>query len=528
MKLFAASIMLLCMLLPQAAGAVPAVSSNPGAVERSVPPRVTGPLPDFKLPELREFHLDNGIPVYTAVQPELPYESICILFPQAGAKNDPVGKYGLYCYVNNLLAKGTKTRGCDELEKEFLSLGAQFSSYGGSWNDIDWDVSGGRVDVVRLEHLPEIIRLFADAVLQPAFSQQELERLKSSRWGILTGLRTSPLFLGEAAFNRFVFGEDSRYGTSLRADTSAQEATITREDILAFYKKHYTPKQAFFLCRGPLELDELAKHLNKHFGGWQDSIDSESVQKEIPSESLKKCATAAFNTEPRYIPVMAPGASTLMDGRILIVDRPEAKSARIWVGCRGISAADPDLLAIQAMNTILGDCGVGDHLNANLRESKGYSYGVRSTFDCHLDRGAFKVTGAIQIDKAIPAVQEIFKEMAVMRQPLPEAELRKYLTYMAYSYPRKFDGSHLYLDSLVKMLLGYYTKEYVDTYVSKVLKLAPEDIQKAAERTLDTDKMIVVIVGDAKALEPQLKEAGWRAQVVTVDEVLGPEVQPER
>ena len=181
MKIFTASVILLCLLFPGAARAVPTADPSPAAVERSVPPRPTGPAPDLKLPNLRVYRLDNGIPVYTAVMPGQLNESICIVFPQAGAKNDPAGKYGLSYYVNNLLARGTERCGYAELEKKSLTLGAVFSPLGVSWGCIDWDVGGVAVNVVRFDNLPEIVSLFADTVRHPAFSSQELERLKTAR-----------------------------------------------------------------------------------------------------------------------------------------------------------------------------------------------------------------------------------------------------------------------------------------------------------------------------------------------------------
>ena len=179
------------------------------------------------------------------------------------------------------------------------------------------------------------------------------------------------------------------------------------------------------------------------------------------------------------------------------------------------------------MSAILGNMGVSDRLNANLREDKGYTYGLRSKFDRRLDRGAFKITGDIQADKTVAALREIFREIEGMHRPVSETELKTAREYLAYTVPVEF-VRYFYLDkNMQDMFVGYYSRDYLDNYISQVLKLTPADIQKAADRILDADKMIVVIVGDAKVLEPQLKEAGWRAQVVTPEDVIGPEYKTE-
>ena len=94
--------------------------------------------------------------------------------------------------------------------------------------------------------------------------------------------------------------------------------------------------------------------------------------------------------------------------------------------------------------------------------------------------------------------------------------------YLASSFSMRFERQGLLLDSMTEFQVFGYPKDYADTYVSELMKLTPADIKKSADRALDVDKMLLMIAGDAKVLEPQLREAGWKAQVLTVDEILQP------
>ena len=122
----------------------------------------------------------------------------------------------------------------------------------------------------------------------------------------------------------------------------------------------------------------------------------------------------------------------------------------------------------------------------------------------------------------------MLKEIASMRQPVPEDELRRTIDYMAYGFPDKFKRLNRINEFVYETVLYGFPKNYGDTYIAELRKITPEDVRLAAERILGPDKLIVVISGDAKAIEPQLKEAGLRARLLTADEVLGPKFISEK
>ena len=515
MRLFLTSVLLAGLFLPCAAAAAPANGTAPAqtAVVRTAPPQVTGRAPDQTMPEIAERKLDNGIPVYIAVRKKVPLAPVILVFKGAGSKNDPAGKYGLADFAVSCMADGAGDKDALAFAEAVDLLGASISA------DAGWDTAAVSASCMS-ERLPETLDLFVDLVMSPAFPQKELDRLKKEALDGFVNARVSPGSLNSVAFNRFVFGEDSRYGT-LRAGTPQQVASFTRDDVVGYYTKNFDPQNAFICVGGDVDPEAVTQLLNKRLGKWsvchcgEGEDGSRTAAKPVPAPKY----------EERYIPADMPGRVPMAD-RIIIVDRPGAQQAVIRVGCLGVTVKDPDRLAIQAMNTLLGG-SFASRLNDNLRERNGYTYGASSGFDFRLDRGAFAASTSVQTDKVIPAVREMLKEIDRMHQPVPKDELQRTLNYMAYAFPSGFEAGGS-VTALMTKLIGYdYPKDYVDTYVSNVLKLTPEEIKKAADRTLDVKQMKVIIVGDAKALEPQLKEAGWRAQVLTVDEVMGPKMTAE-
>lgn len=516
MRLFTTSILLASLLLPCAASAAPAVNTAAAqktAVVRTAPPQVTGKAPNQTMPKIVERKLDNGIPVYIAVRKKVPLAHVILVFPGAGSKNDPAGKYGLADFAVSCLDEGAGDRDSLAFAEAVDLLGASISAEAG------WDNAAVSASCMS-ERLPETLDLFTDMVTQPTFPQKELDRLKKEALDGFVNARISPGSLASVAFNRFIFGEDSRYGT-LRVGTPQQVASFSRDDVVGYYSDNFRPDKAFICIGGDVDPEKTIQLLNKRLGKWSPCCCGEG--EEEAAQAAKPLPAPKY--EQRYIPADMPGRTPMAD-RIFIVDRPGAQQAVIRVGCLGVTVKDPDRIAIQAMNTLLGG-SFASRLNDNLRERNGYTYGARSGFDFRLDRGAFAASTNVQTDKTIPAVREMLKEIDRMHQPVPEDELQRTLNYMAYTFPSNFETGS-YVTSLMTRLIAYdYPKDYVDTYVSNVLNLTPKEIKKAADRTLDVNQMQVIIVGDAKALEPQLKEAGWRAQVLTVDEVMGPKMTAE-
>ncbi len=508
MKKYAACAVLAGLLLPAAVRAEPtsdSVSSR-SAVVRSVPPRVTVELPERLQPPIAERRLKNGIPVYIVVRPKLPVEELYFVFPEAGGENDPAGKYGLAANTLKCLVRGAGGRDALAFTQAADFLGTRIYPLRRQFDYLALNVS------CLSKNLPETLDLAADALMSPAFQQRELEILQKEYADGFLVSRSSPMYMSRHLFMRLLFGEASRYGTNRWGDP-AQVDALTVQDIRDYYRQHIRPEKMFIVCCGSVEADDIAEQLNRKLGGWSPEpyAESETAAADKPSSSAK--------TEPRYIPVDLPEGHIRPAGHFYVVDNPGSSQSVVIAGGVGVVRNDPDYPAVQVMDNILGG-PFSSRLNINLREKHGYAYSAGSTAESYMHHGYFYAYSSVQTDKTVPALQEMLREITSMHQPIPEEELRKIIDYMTKRYPERFADDNIN-DFLIDMNLYGLPKDYRDTYAAELRKITSDDVQRAAGRILDPSKMTVLVFGDAKAIEPQLKEAGWRAQVLMPEDVVG-------
>ena len=510
MKLFGLSFLLTAMLLSGTAWSEPSpfpASFPKTKVERGAPPQTTEQLRGPVLPQIFERRLDNGIPVYIAVRSKLPVEKLDFVFPDAGCKNNPAGQYGLAQIMAECMGLGAGERGALAFAEARDLLGAEFRTMAYC------DYLNVRVSCISRK-LPETLDLAADLVICPAFAQPELKRLQKETVDSYGKMKTRLYSLTYYAFERLLFGQDSPY--SYRAYPSPEQVTgLTRQDLCDYHRRHCSPDKMFICCCGNVDPDKLVELLNKRFGKWKPAPAqncSDGAKQTRPAERAKP--------QPRYVPADMAEKKTPVDGRLFIIDRPGAAQSIIVAGYLGFNAQEASRLDIQAVNTLLGGGTLSSRLNQNLRERSGYTYGATSGFHSFADCGYFSCTAAVQTDKTLPALREMLKEVEAMHQPVPADELRRTLNYMIGEYSSQFERNTHVLEYLTETKIFNYPKDYADTYAAKAMQLTPGDIKRAADRVLEADKMLLLIGGDAQALEPQLREAGWKAQVLTADEVM--------
>ena len=518
MKFSIACAVLAGLLLPAAAWAEPAAdsASSQPAVVRGVFPEVTVKDPQRSLLKIEERRLDNGIPVYIVERPKLPIEEVLFSFPEAGSENEPAGKYGLAYQLMHCLTRGAGERDALAFAEAADLQGADISPWG-----MYFDCMSLKLACIS-EKLPESLDLAADALISPAFAPRELKIQQKGYEELYLRWRSSPKYLPYFLFDRLLYGEASRYGT-FRTGDSAQASALTRQDLLDYYGRHFRPEKMFICCCGSVKADEMAALLNKRIGRWSPAPYAAGES----AEAEKTETAAAAKAEPRYIPADLPKDYTPPEVRLFVVDNPGASQSVIVAGGLGLSRNDPDYPAAEVMAGVLGG-PFSSRLNTNLREKHGYTYGASSGLYSSLHHGRVRAQTDVQTDKTVPALQEMLKEIASMRQTVPEEELRRTIDYMAYGFPDKFKRINGINEFVYETVLYGFPKNYGDTYIAELRKITPEDVRLAAERILGPDKLLVVISGDAKAIEPQLKEAGLRARLLTADEVLGPKFISEK
>jgi predicted Zn-dependent peptidase len=271
---------------------------------------------------------------------------------------------------------------------------------------------------------------------------------------------------------------------------------ITIDDLRAFYSSMFRPDNATLLAVGDITADQVMPLLEKHFGGW------------------KPAGAAAVET----LPAVEPPKTR----QVFLIDKPGSPQSQIRIGSIGVARSTPDYFPLTVMNTILGG-SFSSRLNNNLREKHGYTYGATSGFDMRLGAGPFFAAAGVQTDKTAEALKEFFNELNAMLKPVPAEELSRAKNYVSLRYPSAFETTGDISRRLEDALVYRLPDDYFAKYVQNIQAVTAADVQRVAQKYVQPERVIVVVVGDLAVIE-----AGIRAlnlgpvTIMTIDEVFGP------
>ncbi len=263
---------------------------------------------------------------------------------------------------------------------------------------------------------------------------------------------------------------------------------LTRDGVVEFYDTYFKPNNALLVIVGDITSEEARAQTERVFGAWETGP--------VPD----------FLNYPQ---------ATLGDTSVIyVVDRPSSEQATIQVGNRGINARNPDRYALTVVNTALGG-GASSRLFSNLREDKGYTYGILSRFGRPNDTSTFRVISDVDQAHAADAIREILAELETIRtEPIPEDELADTKGLLIGNFALAIEDPADFASQLSARRLTGVPIQELNTHLQTLSEVSAAQAQAAAAQYIDTEQPIVVVVGDAQVLVPQLEEIG---QVVVVD-----------
>ena len=437
--------------------------------DRKQPPPL-GPAPALKLPAIQKQLLSNGLAVWIVEHHEVPLAQINLIV-RSGSAADPIGKYGVGSLTAAMLDEGAGTRSSLDLADAIEFLGANLSTAS------SFDASSIRMSVP-VSKLAEALPLMSDIALRPSFPVSELDRLRKERLTGLLQARDNAGALIQLAFPRIVFGPTHRYGTSANGLPATIEA-LTVDDLKTFYRSHFRPDNATLLVVGDLTPATALPMLERAFGNWK-----------------------ADGMAPLVADV--PNAPQLTKRQVYLVDKPEAAQSQIRIGWVGVSRSTPDYAVLEVLNTVLGG-SFTSRLNQNLREKNGYAYGASSGFDMRLSAGPFLAAAGVQTDKTADALKEFFNELNGILTPVPPDELAKARNYVALGFPGEFETTSDMARKLEELVIYNLPDTTFSDFVPSVTAVTAADLQRAAARFVQPERMAVVVVGDLKLIEGPIR-----------------------
>ena len=455
------------------------------APDRSRPP-APGPPAPLKLPAIQKLRLSNGISVLLIELHKVPLVEVNVIL-RAGAASDPANKPGLASLTAEMLDRGAAGRSALEISDAVDHLGADLSAGAG------WDQTTVALNVPA-ERLEEALPILADVILRPSFSEEELERVRKELLTELLQWRDEPSAIARVAFARALYGQHP-YGRVTEGSEQSVRA-ITRADLARFHDSFYQPANATIVAAGDITAASLQVVLEKAFGSWS--------------------GTGARPT--------AVAAAPQVRGRaVWLVDLPGAAQSEIRIGRVGPPRSTPDYFPLVVANTMLGG-SFTSRLNQNLRETHGYTYGAGSAFDFRLSTGPFFASAAVETSRTAPALAEFFKELEGIRKPVSEEELSRARNYVALRYPAGFETTEDLAGKLEQKVVYDLPDDYFTTYMDRVAKVTPSEVERVTARFIDPLSVVAVVVGDRKKIEPGIRALGLGTlRVFSMDQILGRE-----
>ncbi len=449
-------------------------------VDRSRLPASGSPRP-FRFPTIERATLAGGLDVRVVTQRAAPIVSLTALV-RGGSSADPVDRPGLAAFTADLLDDGAGLLDGPGLADVLARIGAEA--------DIEVWPDATVVTVTTLSrHVSRAAALLADLLLRPRLASDDVERVRDQRLDRLRLMRAQAASLADRALTRTIFGQHP-YGHPGIGDPEAVRAT-TVDDIRTFHDHGYRAGATTLVVAGDLDTAQAIALAEHAFGAW---------------------GAAAGNGARPPLPPPPPR------GGVLLVARPGASQSELRVGQVSAARNTPDYHALLLWNAVLGGQFVS-RLNLNLRQAKGYTYGVRSGFDFRRDRGPFSIHTSVQTSATADATGEILREVSELHsmRPVTADELARAKAAVGLGYPRGFETAQQVARAVAQMSLHDIGPDHFERFVPRLNAVTLDDVAAAAERHVRPHHLTAVVVGDPAIVEPQLRERGLAYEMAAAE-----------
>ncbi|HWE38592.1 MAG TPA: pitrilysin family protein [Isosphaeraceae bacterium] len=453
-------------------GTAPEPRTPKGGPDWSKMPGPSEPLP-FHAPKYVRKTLSNGLDVWVCPWRTLPVVTASLIV-DAGTAEDRPEKAGLARLTATLLDKGTKDRTATELAEAFEALGTSPSVGAG----VDHTTVG--LSVIARNFDPALA-LLAPMLAGPRFDPKDFDRERQLQLAELLQGPEDPGWIALRAFRALLFGKESPYGLPPDGFPETVKA-LTLDDVRGFHRDHFGPDGSTLIVVGDVEPGAVFASLEETLGAWK-------------RRAVRKPTAMAL-----------PEAAGAEPGTIFVADKPGAVQSVVRVGRRWVDRADPRYFATLIGNRVLG-ADFLSRLNQNLREEHGYTYGAGSIFDYRRIGSVWLVNTSVRTDATAPALKEILKELddLAKERPFTAAEIDVARDAEARSYPETFEAPAGIAGILGEMAIFHLPADYLDTFLDHLRAAKADAIRAAMTELVAPEARTVLVVGDRKAVEPELK-----------------------
>lgn len=435
-------------------------------IDRSNSPQSTGVI-EFRLPKFNKFVLENGLEVLFVQKNNLPVLQLNLLV-NGGSKFDPANKSGLAHLTSLLVDEGAGEYDSLQLDDQFESLGSIFG--------VSTDNDNIHLNILSLkENLERSIELLSLVYQSPNFTENDFLREQKKLAAKITQNHDDPSFIATSNFDRIIF-EGTNYKNSIIGNINDVNK-LTNNDVKSFHKHYFVPANTQFVVVGNVEITELESLLNKYFN--------------ISSKNLKELGSAIYPFK--------------QNSKFYFIHKDNAAQSEIRIGHISDKRNETDFFAKIIANSILGG-QFSSRLNLNLREDKGFTYGISSGFMYHKDAGHFEISTSVNGKDTREAIKEIQKEIAGIKLEISDDEIDFTKSYLVKRFPAMFETYSQITHNLATINIHDLSDNYFDKYIDKINSCSKIEIEKITEEKIISDELIYLVVGDKELVLPQLKE----------------------
>lgn len=407
---------------------------------------------DITLPE--KIVLDNGIPVFVLNAGEQEVTKLDIVF-RAG---DWYGEFStLAANVNELLDSGTAKRTAYEISQSFDQYGAYLNT------TCNFDTASVKLFTLS-RFIPETFSLLLEIISEAIFPDEEVKILRDQSIQQLKINSQKVNYISRNNFNKMLFPGDHPYG---RSSSVADYQKLNSADLLLWHNQYYQPQNCLIFLSGRFNEDAI-KSLNQIFGKWKDTSPGKVIEKNFSVENYKP--------EKKYI------------------EKNDALQTAIRIGCHAPNKLHPDYIPLTVLSTVLGGY-FGSRLMSNLREERGYTYGVGCTLVSWLHDGYFLISTQVGKQHRERAIEQIYLEIKrLLEEKISDNELNRVKNYMTGVYQRSLDGPMLVSDRIRSTVLYNQDFNVLNTYLQIMNSTNSDQLIELANRYF-SNEMTEVSVG---------------------------------
>jgi predicted Zn-dependent peptidase len=435
--------------------------------DKQAPPAAAAPK-GFSVPKPKTFTLENGLAVTLVPYGTVPKVTV-LLAVLTGNVNEAANQVWLADLVGDMLSEGTATRTASRIAEDAARMGGS----------LDITVGENRTEIggdVLSEFGPEMVALVADVARNPKFPDSELARRKADRQRQLSIARSQPQPLAQEKFRAVLYG-DHPYGRLFPTEAMLQAYTLA--DVRGFYEKNFGAGRSHLYVAGRYDAAAMEAAIRKAFADWKRGAAPQLAQPAPQSERA-----------------------------VYIVDRPGAVQSTINLGMPVIDPSKPDWDALFLMNVLLGG-SFSSRITSNIREQKGYTYSPTAQLSNRYRDAYWAEIADVTTNVTGPAIKEVLGEIARLQaEPPSDKELKGFQNYRAGVFILQNSSRPGIIGQLEFVDLHGLPADYLNGYVNRIYAVTPQQVQEMAKKHIQDDKATIVVVGDRKVIEEQVKMFG--------------------